>query len=195
MQQNCALHDGVTFEDMPSPSPFEIASAIAAVVSAVGGAYAAVAAFRSAAAAQQAAASLAASEKRALLREVSSLAATIQETVLGLSSRGKELLLEYRSAEVFSGSVGNSALLELARSTQTLIEKAESFVPDAQLFSGGAKPLCNAPPDEVERVRVRLSENLGMVRVIREELDRKHSAMAARNLQSRRIALESTVVR
>lgn len=176
---------------MPNPSPFEIASAVAAVVSALGGAFAAVAAFRSADAAREAARTAEEAERRALLREVSSSAASIQSAVLGATSRGQELLLEYRSAEIFSGSAENSGLRELQEATRTLIGKARSFTADAQLFSGGAKSLAKSPIDEVERVRTRLTESLALIQVIREELDRKYKAMAEQNLQHRQVALQA----
>jgi hypothetical protein len=174
-----------------TPSPYEIASAVAAVVSAIGGAFAAVAAFRSAASARDATRQAEESERRALLREVSTAAASIQAVVLGVSSRGQELLLEYRSAEVFSGSADHSALPKLRESTENLIEKARSFVEDAQLFSGGAKSLSDAPVEEVERVRTRLTENLTLVQVIREELDRKYLDMASKNMQHRQVILQA----
>jgi hypothetical protein len=176
-----------------SPAPHEIASAVAAVVAAVGGAFATVAAYKSAAAAQQAARHAEQSERRAALREVSNVAALLQATVLGVSSRGAELVLEYRSAEVFSGSAEHSGLRQMRESTEALVEKARSFVPDAQLFSGGARSLADAPFEEVERVRTKLTENLQMVQVIREELDRKYIAMAARNAQHREAILQSKV--
>jgi hypothetical protein len=175
-----------------TPSPFEIASAAAAVVSAVGGAFAAIAAFRSADAARDAARTAEESERRALLREVSNTAASIQAAVLGVTSRGQELLLEYRSAEIFSGSAEHSGLRQLREATETLTERARSFIADAQLFSGGAKSLVESPIDEVERVRTKLAESLALVQVIREELDRKYKAMAEQNLQHRQVALQAT---
>ena len=176
---------------MSTPSPYEIASAVAAIISAIGGAFAAIAAFRSAASARDATRQAEDSERRALLREVSTAAASIQAVVLGVSSRGQELLLEYRSAEVFSGSAENSALLQLRKSTESLIEKARSFVEDAQLFSGGAKSLSDAPISEVERVRTRLTETLSLVQVIREEFDRKYLDMASKNMQHRQVILQA----
>jgi hypothetical protein len=176
---------------VPSPSPYEFTSAIAAVVSAIGGAFAAVAAFRSAASARDATHQAEESERRALLREVSSSAASVQAVVLGVSSRGKELLLEYRSAEGFSGSADNSSLLALRESVEQLVEQARTFVGDAQLFSGGAKSLSSAPIEEIERVRTRLTENLGLAQVIREELDRKYFDMASKNMQYRQAVLQA----
>ena len=176
---------------MADPSPYEIASAVAAIISAAGGAFAAIAAFRSAATARDATRQADEIERRTLLREVSVAASSIQAVVLGASSRGQELLLEYRSAEVFSGSAEHSAHRQLRDSTQTLLDKAKAFVEDAQLFTGGAKSIFEAPIDEIERVRIRLIENLMLVQVIREELDRKYFDMAAKNLQSRQAALHA----
>ncbi|WP_169333093.1 hypothetical protein [Thiobacillus denitrificans] len=176
---------------MSSPSPYEIATAVAAVISAIGGAFAAVAAFRSAATARDATRQAEEAERRVLLREVSTAAASIQAVVLGVSSRGQELLLEYRSAEVFSGSSDHSGLRQLRESTENLIKKARFFVEDAQLFSGGAKSLSDAPVEEVERVRTRLAENFNLLQVIREELDRKYLDVASKNMQHRQVILQA----
>jgi hypothetical protein len=176
---------------MSAPTLYEVATAIAAVVSATGGAFAAIAAFRSASSAQNSARSAEQAERRASLREVSGVAASIQAAVLGVSSRGAELLLEYQSAEVFSGSTDHSSLRQLRQSTEVLVEKARSFAPDAQLFSGGASSLAESSSEDIERVRIRLSENLELLHVIRDELDRKYIAMAAQNDQRRQVLLQS----
>jgi hypothetical protein len=168
-----------------------MASAIAAVVSAVGGTFAVIAAFKSAAAAEKASRFAEGAERRTSLREVSGLAASLQATVLGVTSRGAELTVEYRSAEVFSGSADHPGLRELRESTEALVDKARSFVPDAQLFSGGAKTLANASVEDIERVRTRLTENLQIVQVIRDELDRKYLAMATQNAQHRQALIQA----
>lgn len=180
---------------MSEHSPYEIATAVAAVVSAAGGAFAAIAAFRSAATARDATRQAEESERRALLREVSSAAASIQAVALGVSSRGQELLLEYRSVEVFSGSADHSGLRQLRESTEKLIEKARPLADDAQLFSGGAKSLVDASVQEIEHVRTRLTESLSLVQVIREELDRKYLAIASQNLQHRQVILQARAQR
>jgi hypothetical protein len=176
---------------MSSPSLLEISTAIAAVVSAVGGAFAAVAAFRSADSARESARSAEDSNRRARLREVSSAAASILVAVLGIKSRASELIVEYGSAEVFSGSVGHSSLQKLKENTLELQAKAESFIADASLFVNGATQLATSPEEEIDRIWVRLSGNLQVLQTIRDELDRKYTAMAAQNLQYREIALQS----
>jgi DNA replicative helicase MCM subunit Mcm2 (Cdc46/Mcm family) len=176
---------------MSSPSFFEIATAIAAVVSAVGGAFAAVAAFRSADSAREAARSAEDSNRRAMLRELSSTAASILVAVLGIKSRATELIVEYKSAEIFSGSTGHSSLQKLKENTLELQATAESFVADASLFANGATQLAKSPVEEIDRIWVRLSGNLQVLQTIRDELDRKYTAMATQNLQHREIALQS----
>lgn len=175
---------------MTEPSPYEIASAVAAIVSAIGGAFAALAAFRSAAFAKEATLQAEESERRALIREVSKTAAEIMASSLSTSSRGQDLIVEYRTAEVFSGSAENSSIRQLQENTASLVERSRSFAEDAKTFVGGAKALALAPHDEIDRVRTRLTENLGLLRVIREELDRKYADMTARNLQHRQAAIQ-----
>ena len=157
---------------MSSPSPYEIASAIAAIVSAVGGAFAAVAAFRSAGAAREAALSAEHANRRAMLREVSAVAASILGAVLGVKSRAAELITEYKSAEVFSGTRENSSLQKLQETTRELQGKAESFVADAGLFANGATQLAASPVEEIDRVLVRLTGNLQLILVDDNYLDR-----------------------
>lgn len=176
---------------MPAPSLLEISAAIAAVVSAVGSAFAAVAAFRSADSAREAARSAEDINRRARLREVSFTAASILVAVLGIKSRGTELIVEYKSAEAFSGSAGNSSLQKLKENTMELQAKAESFVADASLFANGATQLAKLSEEEIDRIWVRLSGNLQLLQTIRDEFDRKYTAMATQNLQHREIALQS----
>lgn len=176
---------------MDSPSLLEIATAIAAVVSAVGGAFAAVAAFRSADSAREAARSADDANRRARLRELSSTAASILVAVLGIKSRASELIAEYRTAEIFSGSAGSSSLRKLKENTLELQAKAESFVDDASLFANGATQLVKSPDEDIDRIWVRLSSNLQILQTIRDELDRKYTAVATQNLQHREIALQS----
>ena len=166
---------------MTTPSPYEIASAIAAVVSAVGGSAAAIAAFRSAASAKQAATSAEDGERRATLREVSSAATAISLEVMNLRSRAAELEVEYQSARLFSGSVAHSGIDKLRTSTAELVECVSPLASNAELFAGGAKSLKQATAEEIDRLLIRLSEDLAKVRANRQELDRKYDAVRAEN--------------
>lgn len=172
-------------------STADIISAVAAVVSAIGGAFATVAAFRSATSAREAARSADETGRRALLREVSAAANSILVAVLSVKSRGAELMTEYTTAEVFSGSAGNSNLRQMREAAQTLVAKAESFLDDAKLFVNGARSLSGAPLDEVDRVLIRLNGNLKITQTIHDELDRKHATISAQNLQTRQAAIQA----
>jgi hypothetical protein len=176
---------------MSSPSLLEIATAVAAVVSAVGGTFAAVAAFRSADSAREAARSAEDSNRRAMLREVSSTAASILVAVLGVKSRASDLIIEYTSAEVFSGSAAHSSIQKLKEIALEFQAKAESFGADAELFADGAAQLAQAPMEDIDRVWVRLTGTLRVVQTFRDELDRKYAAMATQNLQHREVVLKS----
>ncbi|MES9994076.1 MAG: hypothetical protein ABW098_19160 [Candidatus Thiodiazotropha sp.] len=170
---------------MATPQSYEIASVIAAVVSAVGGCAAAIAAFRSADSARLTAKAAYESSRRESLREISSLATTIETEIIAARSVAGELNAEYRTAEILAGTTNNSSIERMRSTTNALAEKASSFSNNAQPFAGGAIVLNQAPPDEIHRVHVRLSDDLAKIRVIREELARKCSAMRDTNNQSR----------
>jgi hypothetical protein len=175
---------------MSSPAPHEIANAVASVVAAIGGAFAAVAAFRSAASAREAAKSAKEMEHRSLLREISGAATAVRVAATGVASRGTELHVEYQAAEAFSGSFDHSSFKLLRAEAEALVSKAQSLIPNAELFSNGAKSLLQAPAEELDRVHVKLSEDLLLLHAIREELDRKYIAIAAQNAQQREARLQ-----
>ena len=169
---------------MTTPQPYEIASVIAAVISAVGGCAAAIAAFRSADSARLTAKAAYEASRRESLREVSSLATTIETEIIAAHSVAGELIAEYRTAEILAGTTDNRAIERMRSSTNALAERMPSLSDNAKPFAGGATVLHQAPPDEIHRVLVRLSDDLAKVRVIREELVRKCSAMRDTNNQA-----------
>jgi hypothetical protein len=170
---------------MATPQSYEIASVIAAVVSAVGGCTAAIAAFRSADSARLTAKAAYEASRRESLREVSSLATTIETEIIAAHSVAGELNGEYTTAEILAGTTDNSNIEKMRNATNALAERVSSFSDNAKPFAKGAIVLQQAPPDEIHRVLVRLSDDLAKVRVIREELVRKCSVMRDSNNQSR----------
>lgn len=145
-------------------------NAVAAVASALGGAAAAVAAFRSAGSARIALNSASEAEHRANLREIGTTAATLAVEVERVRACERDLLIEYRDAEVFSGSHGHSGFKELR---ERVTEKALGAIDagrNAALFVDGAKSLKGAPADETDRVLLELVQALVKVRAIREDL-------------------------
>jgi len=166
-------------------SPPEIAIAVAAVVSAVGGCAAAAAAFWSARSALDAARSAEDAGHRAALREVSAAASNVVLEVKRLQSHAVELDTEYQAAGIFSGSFQNSNIELLRKQASELAMKASSYSGDAALFTNGAKSLMSAPPVEVDRVLMRMCESLAMTRALRDELDRKFAQVSATNAEER----------
>jgi len=163
----------------------DIAVAVAAVVSAIGGCAGALAAFRSARSASEAALSAKESAHRATLREISSTASTIVLEVARVRARAIELDAAYQTATAFSGSFGHSAYEERRRNAAAFSERASTFGEGAALFTGGARSLAQALPEELDRVLLRLIENLATVRALHDEVDRKHSEVSSENAEER----------
>lgn len=160
-------------------------SAFAALVSAVGGAAAAVAAFRSAGSATAALRAAREAEKRANLREIASTAAALAVEVERVQLRTNDLLIEYRDAEIFSGSREHTGFKELRDQVNASASKATDLGSSAAPFLEGAKSLRDAPLDEIDRVQLRLSQALVNVRAIREELQGKHASVSKENFAQR----------
>ena len=154
-------------------------------MSAIGGCFAVAAAFRSASSARDAAKTAEDASRRNALRDVSSTATLIAHECIAIRSRVSELNSEYQTAEVFSGSTEHSALQSLSATTAELAKRTIAISADAELFTAGAKALLEAPPGEVDRVAVRMSEHLATTRTIREEIERKYITMFALNSEQR----------
>jgi hypothetical protein len=170
---------------MSAPTPLDIAVAIAAVVSAIGGCAGALAAFRSARSASEAARSTEEAVRRAALREISSTASTIGLEVARVHTRAAELDTAYQAAAVSSGSFAHSGYEELRRNASVCSERAGKFAEDAALFTAGARSLAQVPPDELDRVLLRLTESLATVRALHDEVDRKYSEVSSENAEER----------
>ncbi len=173
---------------MAAPGVIEYANAAAAIISAIGGCAAALAAFRSARSANDAAHAANDTSRRAALQAVSATAADVVTEAKRVQLRESELLLKFANAMVHSGSFQNSGILQEQRTVTDLAGKAEAFIQDAYLFTGGAKCLMHAPLDEIDRVAIRQLENLTIVRTTLIELDRKFAEITALNTEARAIA-------
>lgn len=159
----------------------EILIAIAAIASAVGGAFAAIGAMRSADSAREALKATADLQHKSALREIAVAAGNILVEVERVRARAKDLRAEYQTATIFSGSADHSGYNQLTEQAETLSDSAVAFVEDAQLFADGARSLRSVDSDELDRVLLRQSANLAKVRAIREELERRHDTVATSN--------------
>lgn len=148
----------------------ELTSIIAAVVSAAGGAFAAVAAFRSAASARRAEVSAAEGERRSGQRSISMTATEIGVEERRLIEQADELKVSYKMLEVASG-VRESSGVKLANdSISARIRGLEQDMEHARLFAELGEQLTHAPMAEFDRIQVRLTATLTKVKALREDL-------------------------
>ena len=151
----------------------DILAAAAAVVSALGGGFAAWAAFKSAASARMAQESSERAELRTVLRQVSTTAGLIDIEATRVCDRGASLKTAHRGLATLSGATGNSRVKLHESVVDEKTKKAEDLAADAELWKDGAPGLQSAPAEEIDRVQRRLFVNLRAVEAIREDLDRE----------------------
>ncbi len=129
--------------------PSAIISAVAAVVSAIGGGFAAVAAFRSAASARDARESAEISEKRAALRQLTVTANEVLVEARRAESRGAELKLAYRALFIFGGSSGGSNEGSYLAEVDKKLAEVTKLSEHARPFASGQDGLMNGPVGEI----------------------------------------------
>jgi hypothetical protein len=152
-------------------------SAIAAVVSAIGGAFAAVAASRSATSARVAQEASAESVRRAALREVVLTGGQVLLEVSQVKARAAEASEAYQSLATHTGQFLSSCTAAFQSKVAEKVGKAEEGAAYAKLFLPDARSLDKAPPSEIDRVQVRLTNSLAEVRAIHEDLEREHASV------------------
>jgi hypothetical protein len=157
--------------------PAAVVSALAAVLSAIGGAVAAIAAFRSAGSARDAREAAQVSEKRSALRQLTVTANEVLVEVWRVESRAAELKLSYRTLSTFEGSFGGSRetlyLGEVDRKVATIVNVSEAAKP----FASGQDHLMNGPVEEIAAREIKISQLLTEARAIREDLEREHASV------------------
>lgn len=119
-----------------------IASAIAGIVSAIGGAFAAYAAFRSARSADDSTKRSEELERRGLFRDVMAAANNIVAETLRIDDLGNRLKREYQSLAAFSGNTGGSRV-------KLYIEEVER----KQTEIGPIQQQARAALEDMERLR------------------------------------------
>lgn len=159
------------------PDLANLVSVIAAAVSAIGGAFAAVAAFRSAASARQAQEAALAYEKRTALRQLElTVTEVLFEAELALR-HGNQLKLSYRSLAAFSGALGGSREKLCLDEVDGKLREVTSLSEPARSYVLGTRELLKKPTEalcEEERI---FAVALVKVRGIREDLDRTHDQL------------------
>ena len=170
---------------MPAPSVLEIATAVASIVSALGGCAAAYAAFLSARSAREATQAAEATIKQAALREASRMATTIVLEGTALKSVCNATQGSIKSSVAFSGVSSSSGHEQLIRNMQDTARRVDPMIADAELFIGGAKSLSKSPVVEIERVGHRLWENLESLRTLHRQVEDVRSSIEGQNEQHR----------
>jgi hypothetical protein len=163
----------------------ELVSAAAAVVSAIGGAFAAWAAYRSADSARASQRAAEEAERRASLRQVAATCSEIITEAKRVETRGNQTKLAYNTLAAFSGSLGNSAISIRLNEVDAKVQRSSELATHAKLFVDGASALGQAPSDELDRVELRESSALVEVRAVREELELELSDLQAQIAQRR----------
>lgn len=171
------------------PSPVEIASAIAAVISAVGGAFAAVGAMRSASSARHAQQAMERSEKRAALRELVVSWNELQVELQRVVSRATELRTAYQTFFAFSGSSEHSSEKLLLKEIDEKVRSAQKSAEGVAQVSTDVTALYDAALDDINKHHARVEQSLFLVRSVREDIEREHLSIEARCAVHRDLAL------
>jgi signal recognition particle GTPase len=158
-------------------------SIAAALVSAVGGCFAARAAFLSARSARDSQAAADEAERRATRRAIAIDASAVvaeSKRVAELSSR---VIQAQRRLAVIHGGVGSPRLDLYAKEAEARRGEVEVLAKAAQLFTDGASSLRGSPPDDLDRVLLQQQVALKATQKIREQLEREEESIERQRLQ------------
>ena len=150
----------------------ELVSAVAAVVSAIGGAFAAVAAFRADDSARKAQSSADETERRAVLRQVVLTGKDIEleanrcVDAAALAGRSHKVLA------IFAGGLGGSRHQLVKDALAEKTKRAEAIEGEGKLFGTWPSTLESAPLGEIDRVLTKLLALLSEARGMRDDLER-----------------------
>ena len=163
----------------------EVISATAAVISLVVSALATGAAFRSADSARSAQRSADEAAQRLGLFNISRTASDVLVELQRIQGRAQQAKSAYQTLAVFSGSYQNSGIEQSKTEVDAQFKRAHELAEYARLFTDGGPKLLSAPPEEFDRVLLRLTATLSEITALREELDRTIASVEAQNSQYR----------
>ena len=168
----------------------EIASASAAVLSAIGGALAAFGAMRSASSAHQAQKAMERSEKRAGVRELVVTNNELQIELQRVISRATDLRTAYRSLFGFSGSSNHSSEKLLLTALEEKVASAQKSAESTAELSIDVTAIYDATLDDISKRHAKIDQSLFFVRSVREDIEREHSSIEAQCSEHRQRALQ-----
>lgn len=170
------------------PDSNVVISTVAAVVSAIGGAFATVAAFRSAGSARVTQDAAAASEKLAALRQLMVAANEVLVEARRAESRGNDLKLSYHVLFTFAGSSGGSREKLYVDATEGKLAEATAISARAKPYSSDLDLLLNGPLEEITGREIKVAQMLTEIRAIREDLEREHASVEGQCAEFRKNA-------
>ena len=157
----------------------EITSAVAAIVSAVGGAFADIGAMRSASSARHAQEATERSEKRVALRELVVSENELSVELERVLSRAKELKASYRLLFNFSVSSNNSNEKLVVSAIEEKVLSVQKAAEEVAQHSTDLTTLYDASLDDINKRQAQIQQALFSVRSVREDIDREHSSVEA----------------
>jgi hypothetical protein len=157
----------------------ELVSAAAAVLSAAASVFSIRAAFRSADSAHAAQRSADEVARRNALLTVARTAADVLAEFQRVESRSKEATRGYDTLGAFSCSYEHTGINEAKTNVASLQARAQELAEYAKLWTDPAAKLRDTPPEEIDRVQLKLSAQLSEITAVREELDRTVTSVEA----------------
>lgn len=168
----------------------EIAAAVAAIVSAFGGAFAAIGAMRSASSARHAQDATERSEKRTALRELVVSGNELKVELQSVVSRATELKISYRTLFAFSGSSHHSSEALLLSTLDEKVSSAQRAVESVAKISTDITTLYDAALDDINKRYTEVQQALFSTHSLREDIEREHSSIEAQCATYREKAIQ-----
>lgn len=159
----------------------EIISAIAAVVSAVGGGFAAVAAFRSADSARKAEQAADEAERRSALRQLVLTAKEVEVEGARCAVVSSAAIRSRRDLAIFSGSLGGSCEKLDAEAFAQKGERAKAIEEEGKLFGAWPSSLAASPLEEIDRVATKLLALRVEAVAMRQDLENQRADLERQN--------------
>jgi hypothetical protein len=146
-------------------------------------------AFRSADSARAAQRSADEAARRNALLTIARTAADVLAELQRVESRSKEATRGYDTLLVFSGSYEHTGIDEAKTKVSSLQARAQERAEYAKLWTDPGAKLRDTPPEEIDRVQLKLTAILSEIAAVREELDRTVASVEAQNAPYRQRAL------
>ena len=165
------------------------AELVVATVSAAASVLSALAAFRSADSSRAAQRSAEEAARRNALLTVARTAADVLAELQRVKSRSQQAKIGYDTLRAFSGSYEHTGIEEAKTKVSSLQARAQEPAGYAKLWADPGAKLRDTPPEETDRVQLKLSAYLSDIAAVREELDLTVASVEAQNAPYRQRAL------